>query len=85
MVDPVTRRYMLMMKSDIESLDMDCLDISPEIYYGNGRAYVSCCYWSDFGGLEREYAELTLKDGRMEVCFFIEKKALFKYECGIVF
>ena len=84
-VNPVTRRYMLMMKSDVDTLDMESLDLAPEIYFGNGRAYVSCCFWSSFGGLIREYVEFTLKDGRLEDFFFIEEKTLFKYNCGIVF
>lgn len=85
MVDPGLRRYMLMMKSNVDSLDMANLDLAPELYYGNGKAYVSCCFWSEFGGLIREYVELTFAEGMLEDYFFTEEKTLFKYDCGICF
>ena len=65
--------------------DMDNLDLAPELYYGNGKAYISCCFWTDFGGLIKEYVELTLAEGMLEDSFFTEEKTLFKYDCGICF
>ena len=66
-------------------LDMDNLDLASELYYGYGKAYISCCFWTDFGGLIREYVELTLAKGMLEDYFFTEEKTLFKYDCGICF
>ena len=85
MVDPVAKGYMLMLRSDVDSLDVDALDLSPEIVRGNGIYYVSCCFWTDFGGLKREYVKLTLKDGQLDEFFEFDRESLFEYNCGIVF
>ena len=85
MVDPGARGYMTLLRCDIDSLDVDALDLSPEIVRDNGIYYVSCCFWTDFGGLEREYVKLTLKDGRLDEFFEFDRETLFEYNCGIVF
>lgn len=85
MVDPGARGYMTLLRCDIDSLDVDALDLSPEIVRDNGIYYVSCCFWTDFGGLEREYVKLTLKDGRLDEFFEFDLETLFEYNCGIVF
>ena len=64
---------------------MDALDLAPEIVLDNGIYYVSCCFWSDFGGLEREYVKITLKDGRLDEFFEFDLETLFEYNCGIIF
>ena len=85
MVDPGARRYMLMLRSDVDSLNVDALDLSPEIVRDNRQYYVSCCFWTDFGGLKREYVKISLTDGRLDEFFDFEQRTLFKYDCGILF
>ena len=85
MVDSGVRHYMTLMGSHVASLDLDALALTPEIYSENGKHYISCCFWSDFGGLIREYAQLALVDGRMEGFNIFDEKVLFGYDCGILF
>lgn len=58
---------------------------TPEVYYAGGRYYVACCYWTDFGGVLKEYVELSLVDEKLVdfVCFRTD--TLFEYKCGIMF
>lgn len=85
MIDPKARMHMLKLRSAVDTLDMDALDLSPEIVQDNGRYYVSCCFWTDFGGLKREYVKITLTDGRFDEFFEFDLKTLFEYNCGILF
>ena len=69
-------------------VDLSCLsdtDFSPKVYKGNGRYYVSCCFWTDFGGMKREYSELTMNGGRLAEFFVFNEETLFESECGIYF
>ena len=85
MVDPRARRYMHMLGSEIDSLDVDALDLSPEIVRNKGVYYVSCCFWTDFGGLKREYVKIVLTDGRLDEFFEFDRGTLYEYNCGILF
>ena len=80
-----TRHMMWRQGSSYHSLDLNTLDLAPEILSWNGKYYVSCCFWSEFGGLIREYAELSISDGRMEELLVFAEKTLFKYNCGIIY
>lgn len=60
-------------------------DLMPEIYGENGRYYISCCYWTDFGGLKREYVEILLLDGKLDKTFLFDQKVIHSYDCGIMF
>jgi len=60
-------------------------DLAPEIYGENGRYYISCCYWTDFGGLKREYVEISLFDGKLDKTFLFNQKVIHRYDCGIMF
>lgn len=60
-------------------------NIAPEIKGGNGKYYISCCYWTDFGGLRREFVEISLIDNKLKGAFVFEEKVIHKYECGIMF
>ena len=40
---------------------------------------------SDFGGLKREYVEVSIKDNRFEGLFVFEEKVIYEYQCGIMF
>ncbi|MCR5158030.1 MAG: hypothetical protein K6D37_02795, partial [Prevotella sp.] len=59
--------------------------LNPEIYIGNGNYYVSCCFWTEFGGLIREYIEIRFANNKMESAFEFKRETLFHYECGIFF
>ena len=60
-------------------------DLAPEIYGENGRYYISCCYWTDFGGLKREFVEISLLDGKLDKPFLFDQKVIHRYDCGIMF
>ena len=60
-------------------------DLAPEIYGENGMYYISCCYWTDFGGLKREYVEISLLDGKLDKTFLFDQKDIHSYDCGIMF
>ena len=56
--------------------------ISPDVVYTNGAFYVSCCYFTNFGGLIQETIEIKLTNGKASFQE-IERKTLFEYDCGI--
>lgn len=80
-----TKYMMRRLGSNYRSRDIDALDLAPEILFWNGRYYISCCFWSEFGGLIREYAEVAITDGRMEKFLVFAEETLFKYNCGIIY
>ena len=57
---------------------------SPDVIYANGKFYVSCCYFTNFGGLIQETVEITIYNGKASF-HSIEQKTLFEYNCGIMF
>lgn len=59
--------------------------IAPEIKGGNGKYYISCCYWTDFGGLKREFVEISLLDNKLKDVFVFDEEVIHEYECGILF
>ena len=60
-------------------------NVNPEIYGNDGKYYISCCFWTDFGGLKREYVEVSIKDNRVEGMFVFDEKVIYEYQCGILF
>ena len=70
-------------KSEILPQSFSRFDLIPEIRSLNGKYYISCCFWTEFGGLIREYAEVTLKDGKLDEFFIFDMKTLLMYESGI--
>jgi len=70
---------------DFDASVLEKYDLTPEIYGGNGRYYLSCCYWTDFGGLKREYVEIKLLDGKLDKAFLFDQKVIHSYDCGIMF
>ncbi len=58
--------------------------ISPDVVYANEAFYVSCSYFSNFGGLIQETIEIKLDNGKASFQE-IERKPLFEYDCGIRF
>ena len=60
-------------------------DFTPEVRESNGKYFVSSCYWSNFGGLIREYLELTIDGNKIADTFQFDSKTLYEYNCGIYF
>ena len=73
-------------KEDTDTLRnaMKPLVTSPDVIEANGKFYVSCCYFSNFGGLIQETVEISLDLGKASF-HTIEQKTLVEYNCGIMF
>ncbi|MFA6726627.1 MAG: hypothetical protein WCS17_00220 [Prevotella sp.] len=56
----------------------------PDVVKANGRFYVKCCFFTNFGGLIQETIEITIESGKATF-HEIERKTLFEYQCGIMF
>ena len=60
-------------------------DVAPDIRGENGKYYISSCFWTDFGGLKREFVEVTIQDSKVKDLFVFDEKTIFEYQCGIMF
>ena len=61
-------------------------NVAPEIIRHEGKYYVTCCYWSDWGGLIRELAVISIENGRVTDFYEDAKSAtLYPYDCMIMF
>ena len=74
-----------LLKREIIPPDFSRFDLSPEVYHEGGNYYISSCFWTDFGGLIREYAKLSFKEGKLEDFFVFDEQTLVEYDCGISF
>lgn len=59
-------------------------DVAPRIYWANTRAYISCCYWTDWGGLIREIVRIDFEGNKVTITD-IDNHVLLPYDCGIFF
>ena len=90
------RRKYILQKSDLMSMsnfrreslfflsDTD-VNLEPTIHKHLDNFYVSCCYWTDWGGLIREYIEITVKDNRIINIITFDTDVIYEYDCGIMF
>ena len=60
-------------------------DLTPAVVKNQGKYYVSCCFWSDFGGLIRELVEIEIKENKVVDIFDASQTTLFEYQCGIMY
>jgi len=60
-------------------------DVLPTVSYENGKAIVSCCYWSAWGGLIRETVVIKFKGDEVKSISSGRRKTLVPYNCGICF
>ena len=67
------------------SPDFSRFDLSPKVYNEGEVYYISSCYWTGFGGLIREYAKMSFKEGMLDGFFVFDEQTLVEYDCGIVF
>lgn len=61
------------------------IDITPEVFENNGKYYISCCYWSNFYGLVREYSEIKIENKKVSDIVKFDEKVEYRYDCGIRF
>ena len=57
----------------------------PEVVEANGKYYVSCCFWTNFGGLIKETVEVFISPEGKVAFKDIEYQTLYPYECGIMY
>ena len=73
-------------KSPIKGLDkVTQEDVLPTVTFENGKAVVSCCYWSNWGGLIRETVVIKFKGDKVKSFSSGRSKTLVFYDCGICF
>lgn len=60
-------------------------DLSPTIIAKGNEYVVSCCFWSEWGGLFRETVSLTFKDNGKVTIGNFKHDNLYQYDCGISF
>lgn len=66
--------------------DVKQLISNPEVLYAaNGKFFVSCCYWTNFGGLIKETVEVLISNEGKVSFNDIEQMTLYHYQCGIYF
>lgn len=63
---------------------MKPLFTTPDVVEANGKFYVSCCYFTNFGGLIQETVEITIDNCKASF-HLIEQETLLSYDCGIRF
>lgn len=72
-------------KSEIEELYNLKIDLFPKVTMDGNKAVVSCCFWSDWGGLFRESVEIKfLGNGKLIIGNFIDEN-YYKYDFGVYF
>ncbi len=70
---------------EIESLYNLETDLSPKVSMDGNKAIVSCCFWSDWGGLFRESVVITfLGNGKVKIGDFT-KDNYYEYDVGVCF
>ena len=65
--------------------DFSSFDLNPTVRRSGNHYFISCVFWSDFGGLIREYCELIMDDGQISEFIDFKEDVLYEYECGIRF
>lgn len=60
-------------------------DCTPEVREKDSNYFISCCFFSNFGGLIREFVEISINDGKVTELYDFDKKTVFDYNCGILF
>jgi hypothetical protein len=61
------------------------VDLAPRIYQLGNDVYVSSCYWTDWGGLIREYVEVRFDDNKVVQIYEFASERLYEYDCHIMF
>ena len=51
-------------ENDLPEEALAC-DVTPKVTRYEDKYYVSCCYWSEFGGLIRELVEIKIENNKV--------------------
>ena len=60
-------------------------DVTPKVTRYEDKYYVSCCYWSEFGGLIRELVEIKIENNKVIEFLDANREVLYRYHCGIMY
>lgn len=69
-------------KLDLSGLD---IDVTPYVYWGGDRAYISCCFWNNWTGIVRELIRVEFDGNRVKEIKDIQSEVLYPYDCGVCF
>jgi len=64
--------------------DFSNCELAPRVYRTGDYYFISVCYWSEFGGLIREYVELRLDNGKLSEFVNFRNDTIYKYDCGFL-
>ena len=65
--------------------DVKNFNLTPEIAKDGSIYYVSCCYWNDWSGLNREFVEITIENNKVAEITELTSFNLIKYHCDVLF
>ena len=65
--------------------DFSKIDIEPTIFRDGDHFFITCCFWSIYNGLVREFIDLPFKDGHILDFICFKYDVLYEYDCGIRF
>lgn len=73
--------------ADVNGLPEEALacDVTPKVTRYEDKYYVSCCYWSEFGGLIRELVEIKIENNKVTEFLDANREVLYRYHCGIMY
>lgn len=76
----------LLRKSDQDNViaSLSGLDVTPTIGKIDNKYYVSCCYFSQWAGLIREYMEFVVVNNKVTDSFVFDGINLYRYDCGMM-
>lgn len=71
--------------ADVNGLPEEVLacDVTSKVTRYEDKYYVSCCYWSEFGGLIRELVEIKIENNKVTEFLDANREVLYRYHCGI--
>ena len=71
-------------ENDLPKEALAC-DVTPKVTRYEDKYYVSCCYWSEFGGLIRELVEIKIENNKVTEFLDANREVLYRYHCGIMY
>ena len=71
-------------ENDLPEEALAC-DVTPKVTRYEDKYYVSCCYWSEFGGLIRELVEIKIENNKVTDFLDANREVLYRYHCGIMY
>lgn len=65
--------------------DFSKMNLEPTILRDGNHFFITCCFWSAWNGLVREFVDLLFIDGHLSDYICFKYDVLYKYDCGIQF